>query len=239
MVRFGISVLVVFAAASLFAATEPSASWSGKTAASYLDGRMAWWMAWPTAARDHETFCVSCHTAVPYAMARPALRAALAESAPSAIERKLLDNVTKRVRLWNDVQPFYPDKKDEPKTAQSRGTESILNGLILSGYDAQIGKLSPDTRLALDNMWGQQLKTGESKGAWSWLQFHNSPWEGDSRYYGATLASIAAGTAPENYLAAPQIQDGLQLLPEYLVQQRDSQVLINRVMLLWSSTKVH
>src|SRR5258708_1834870 len=126
---------------------------------------MVWWMAWPTAARDHETFCVACHTAVPYAMARPALRAALAESAPSAIERKLLENVTKRVRLWNDVQPFYPDKKDDPKTAESRGTESILNALILAGYDAQTGKLSPDTRLALGNMWAQQLKAGESKGA--------------------------------------------------------------------------
>src|ERR1700704_6146600 len=103
MIRFGISMLAAGAIVSLFAATEPSPSWSGKAAASYLDGRMSWWMAWPTAARDHETFCVSCHTAVPYAMARPALRAALAESAPSAIERKLLDNVTKRVRLWKDV----------------------------------------------------------------------------------------------------------------------------------------
>ena len=230
---------MVFAAASLFSATEPSASWSGKTAASYLDGRMAWWMAWPTAARDHETFCVSCHTAVPYAMARPALRAALSESAPSAIERKLLENVTKRVRLWKEVEPFYSDKnRGDPKTAESRGTESILNAVILAGYDAQTGKLNPDTRLALDNMWGLQLKTGEAKGAWSWLQFHNSPWEGDSQYYGATLAAIAAGTAPENYLAAPQIQDGLQLLREYLVRQRDSQVLINRVILLWASTKV-
>src|SRR5258708_26665165 len=222
MVRFGISVLVVFAAASLFAATEPSASWSGKTAASYLDGRMVWWMAWPTAARDHETFCVACHTVVPYAMARPALRAALAESAPSAIERKLLENVAKRVRLWNDVQPFYPDKKDDPKTAESRGTESILNALILAGYDAQTGKLSPDTRLALGNMWAQQLKAGESKGAWSWLQFHNSPWEGDSQYYGATLAAIAVGAAPDSYRSSPAIQHGMKLLRDYLTHERDS-----------------
>jgi squalene-hopene/tetraprenyl-beta-curcumene cyclase len=239
MVRFGISILAMFAAVSLFAATEPSTSWSGKNAASYLDGRMAWWMAWPTAARDHDTFCVSCHTAVPYAMARPALRASLAESAPSAIERKLLDNVTKRVRLWKEVEPFYSDKtRGNPKSEESRGTESILNALILAGYDAQNAKLSSDTRLALDNMWAQQLKTGEAKGAWSWLQFHNSPWEGDSQYYGATLAAIAAGTLPDNYLSTPEIQDGMRSLSEYLVQQRDSQVLINRVMLLWASTKI-
>lgn len=226
-------MLVVCAVASLFGATESSNSWSGKAAASYLDGRMEWWMGWSTAARDHETFCVSCHTAVPYAMARPALRGALAESGPSAIERKLLDNVAKRVRLWKEVEPFYSGKtKDNPKTEESRGTESILNALILAGYDTQTGKLSADTRAALDNMWAQQLKTGEAKGAWSWLQFHNSPWEGDSQYYGATLAAIAAASAPDDY------RDGMQLLREYLVHERDSQVLINRVMLLWASAKL-
>src|SRR5258708_27570920 len=82
-------------------------SWDQKAAAAYLDQREGWWMEWSTAARDHETFCVSCHTAVPYALSRPALRKALAEAAPSANERRLLDNVTKRVRLWKEVAPFY------------------------------------------------------------------------------------------------------------------------------------
>src|SRR5436190_18069261 len=98
---------------SLFAQNPESAaasSWSEKAAAAYLDGRLVWWMGWPAAARDHQTFCVSCHTAVPYAMARPALRSALAEQAPTPIERRLLDNVTKRVRMWKEVEPFYPDK---------------------------------------------------------------------------------------------------------------------------------
>ena len=76
--------------------------------------------------------------------------------------------------------------------------------------------LSPDARLALENMWGEQLKTGEARGAWSWLQFHNSPWEGDSQYYGATLAAIAVGSAPGNYQSAPEIQDNMKLLREYL-----------------------
>src|SRR3954453_12654147 len=98
----------------------PSATWSDKAAANYLDGRMAWWMSWPQSARDHETFCVSCHTVLPYAIARPALRNALAESTPSATERKLIDNVTKRVRMWKDVEPFYPDAtRGVPKTAES------------------------------------------------------------------------------------------------------------------------
>lgn len=221
------------------AAASTFASWNSKAAGKYLDGRLTWWMGWPVAGRDHDTFCVSCHTVLPYALGRPALRAALQEQTPSPNERKLLDNVAKRVRMWNEAEPYYPDeKRGVPKTAESRGTESILNALILVTYDAPTGKLSPDTRLALDNMWAQQLKTGDARGAWSWLEFGNQPWEGESQYYGATLAAIAVGRAPASYPSAHEIQGGMNLLREYLVRKRDSQVLINRVMLLWASTKV-
>jgi len=236
-------ILAACLGVSIFATDEPSSianssSWSGKAAAAYLDGRMVWWMGWDVAARDHKTFCVSCHTVVPYAMARPALRATLAEHAPSATERQLLANVIKRVRMWKEVEPFYPDaKRGVPKTSESRGTESILNAVILVSYDAPTHKLSPDARLALDNMWGQQLKTGEARGAWPWLQFHNSPWEGDSQYYGAALAALAVGSAPGNYQTSPQIQNNMKLLREYLVRERESQILISRLVLLWASMK--
>ena len=94
--------------------------------------------------------------------------------------------------------------------------------------------MSGDTRLALENMWAEQLKTGEAKGAWSWLQFHNSPWEGDSQYYGAVLAAIAVGSAPGGYQNSPQIQDKVKLLREYLVEGFKSQKLIDRVLLVWT-----
>jgi squalene-hopene/tetraprenyl-beta-curcumene cyclase len=221
------------------AADQPSSAWSPKAAAAYLDGRLAWWMEWPSAARDHETFCVSCHTVAPYALGRPALRSALGERAPSPTERRLLDNVAKRVRMWKEVAPFYPDEtRGAPKTAESRGTEAIFNALILVSYDAPAGKLSPDARLALDNLWAEQLKTGEAAGAWQWLQFHNAPWEGDSQYYGTTLAAIAIGTAAGNYRSSPEIEDRLQLLRQYLVREREPQILIDRVILLWASTKL-
>jgi len=141
--------------------TKIVSSWDQKAAAAYLDQRAAWWMEWPKAARDHETFCVSCHTAVPYALSRPALRKSLAEAAPSANERRLLDNVTKRVRLWKEVAPFYSDAdRGIYKTVESRGTESVLNALMLVSNDAQGGQLSNDTRTALDNMWAEQQTTG-------------------------------------------------------------------------------
>ena len=220
--------------------TKIASSWDQRAAAAYLDRRAGWWMEWPKAARDHETFCVSCHTAVPYALSRPALRKALAEEVPSVIERRLLDNVTKRVRLWKEVAPFYSDAdRGAHKTAESRGTESVLNALILAGNDAQNGQLSHDTRTALDNMWAEQQTTGNKKGAWLWLRFDNEPWEADdSDYYGAALAAVAAGTAPENYRARPEIQNNVKMLRDYLNRECAAQTTINRVVLLWASAKV-
>lgn len=239
-----IGVLAISMATSLLAASPPAStstpgSWSPKAAATYLDYRESWWMGWPVAARDQGTFCVSCHTAVPYALARPALHAALGENTPSPDERKLLDNVTKRVRMWNTVEPFYSDKKTGPhKTAQARGTESVLNALILASYDARNGTLSADTRTAFDSMWALQLTSGETKGAWSWLQFDNEPFEAhDSDYYGAALAAVAAGAASGGYLAEPAIRNNLGLLRDYLNREYSRESPINHAVLLWASAK--
>jgi squalene-hopene/tetraprenyl-beta-curcumene cyclase len=221
-----------------------ASAWDQKAAAAYLDQRAGWWMGWQRAARDHDTFCVSCHTAVPYAMSRPALRAALGEQGLSANERKLLDNVTKRVRLWKEVAPFYTDAdRGVYKSVESRGTESVLNALILASNDASNGvssvHLSDDTRAAFENMWAEQQTTGLQKGAWLWLRFKNEPWEADdSDYYGAALAAIAVGTAPENYRAKPEIQNNLKMLREYLNRAYAAQTLSNRAVLLWASAKV-
>ena len=241
----GIGALATCVVAGLLSVSEPprtraARSWDPKAAAAYLDQRANWWMTWPVAARDHDTFCVSCHTAVPYAISRSALRGPLDETALSPGEQKLVANVTKRVRLWKEVAPFYNDKNDGPgKTVQSRGTEAVLNALILATYDARRGELSPDTRAALDNMWATQLTSGDKKGAWPWLQFNNEPWEAnDSAYYGAALAAVAVGTAPGNYRSMPGIQDNLKLLGEYLVDASAAQTPLNRVVLLWASAKL-
>ncbi len=209
-------------------------AWNQTAAAHYLDWREGWWTTWPTAARDHGTFCISCHTALPYALSRPSLRSALSEKAPSPEERELIDDVQRRVRLWSVTAPYYREKTDE-----SRGTEAILDALILASYDARNGKLNADTLSAFDHMWTVQQTTGGDKGAWSWLQFDNEPWEAsDSEYYGASLAAVAVGTAPGNYSATPEIQNHLRLLREYLERDYTTQTPINQVALLWASEKL-
>jgi len=198
------------------------------------------WRNWPAAARDHGTFCISCHTVLPYVLSRPALRGAQAEPGASDDELKILTNVRERVRLWNQSEPYYDDVGyGVGKAVQSRGTEAVLNALILANHDAQQGKLSADTESAFQNMWALQQTGGDSKGSWAWLTFGMEPWEAnDSAYYGAALAAIATGTAPENYRARQEIRPHLSLLLDYLNREAEKQSTTNRAVLLWAGMKL-
>ena len=235
-----VSTLAAVLARPAAAAPEAEPGWNAQAAATYLDARLDWWLAWPNSARDHGTACVSCHTALPYALARPSLRQVLKESARPAAEERMLANVTKRVRLWRDVEPFYPDQtRGLPKSSESRGTEAVLNALILATRDSDAGTLSEDSRLAFASLWALQMRNGALKGAWAWLNFRLEPWEAPgSPYFGASLAAIALGTAPGDYAATPEIQTQVTLLREYLREGADTQSLFNRLMILWASAKL-
>lgn len=255
MRKFGVTVGVLSAVSlavmvARASAPEPSAaSWNAKGAAAYLDTRMEWWSTWPKAARDHDTFCVSCHSAAPYAMARPVLRGHLGETVLSPQEQRLIANVSKRVQLWNEVAPYYPDQtRGVPKSSESRGTEAVLSALVLSARDAQAaagagtgastgsGTLRDDTRAAFANMWALQMKTGDLNGAWVWLNFHLEPWESPtSPYVGATLAAIAVGTAPGGYASSPEAKEGLAALRDFLQRGFSTQNVFNKVMLMAAS----
>ncbi|HEX3107141.1 MAG TPA: hypothetical protein VHQ22_22095 [Terriglobales bacterium] len=152
-----------------------------------------------------------------------------------------MDDVVKRVRLWDEIGPYYSDKDSGLyKTAESRGTEAVLNALILVTRDAQQQSLSPDTRDAFDHMWIVQETSGDTRGSWPWLAFgHEEPWEADdSRYYGACLAAVAIGKAPKGYQGDPKIQPRIDLLREYLKRHYSQESLINRLALLWASTEL-
>ena len=123
-----------------------------------------------------------------------------------------------------------------PKTSESRGTEAILNALILSTRDSRAGALSEDGKQAFANLWPLQFKNGDLKGAWAWLNFHYEPWESaDGTYFGAALAAVAAGSAPGAYATTGDVQEPLKLLRAYLQEHADKQSLFNRAMALWAS----
>jgi squalene-hopene/tetraprenyl-beta-curcumene cyclase len=230
------------AAAVLVAGTAATkrSDWNAKAAAAYLDARATWWTTWSGAKRDRGTYCMSCHTTLPYALARPELRKLVGETEPSTTENLILGNLLTRARSWRDVEPWYPDQtRGIPKTSESRAIEAVMNALVLSRRDAAVGKLSEDTRIALDVMWALQMKTGPESGAWTWLNFKLEPWESpNSPYFGASLAALAAGSAPEGYLGAADVVPRVKALREYFQRQHAKVSLLNQAYGLWASSGI-
>jgi hypothetical protein len=212
-------------------------SWNPTAARQYLDSRETWWQGWGRAQKDHGTLCVSCHTQATYALARPALRSRSGERRPSEQERVMLASVEKRVREWKDVQPFYSDAVyGAGKEVESRNAESVLNAIILASYDAPQGHLSERTRLAFDNAWALQSKTGPDAGAWVWQNFDYTPWESkESQYHWAALMVVTVGKAPGTYRNDPKIAGNLSLLIEYLRSHYEAQPAVNKVVALWAA----
>lgn len=198
-------------------------------------------MQWNGAQRGQSTFCVSCHTSLPYLLARPQLDRMLGEANASPDEEKLIEDVTQRVHDWSTDRPYYSDSKEKPHQSQdARGTESVLNAFILVSRNSGTGHLSDDARLALDHMWNQQLRTGAQEGAWRWQQFGLEPWESrNSVYYGATLAAAATGMTPLEYQNSPAVHQHIALLREYLDREYADQCLLNRIELLWAAGRFH
>ncbi len=232
---------VVIFGRHLEAGPSDALGWDAKAAAAYLDGRAEWWTTWPNAARDRGTYCMSCHTTLPYALARPALRGPLGEREPSASEQKIFGNLMTRARNWREVEPWYPDQtRGIPKTSESRAIEAVMNALLIVRRDASTtGQLSDDGRTALGVMWNLQMKTGPNSGAWTWLNFNYEPWESpNSPYFGASLAALAVGSAPFGYAAAPEIQENLKALRGYFAREHGKVALLNQLMALWAGGSI-
>jgi squalene-hopene/tetraprenyl-beta-curcumene cyclase len=241
-------VLVLLASAFLRAGGE-SSDWKPATAGNYLDERTKTWFAFAPAVRGEgttQTTCVSCHTLVPYALARPVLRKLAGAAPPTTYEEKLLAQTRKRVASWAELNtaPFglLYDFNDQKKK-ESWGTEAISNAVVFAFDDHYQGRTTPSevTRQAFANLWRVQVQTGNQKGSWDWLDFQYEPWESKgARYYGAALAAIAVGTAPGYYRpgADADTDTRVQLLRGYLRDGFAGQHLFNRAWALWASTKL-
>src|SRR6516162_5426864 len=80
----------MFMLLSLIAAPLFSEEWDARLAAQYMDSRQQVWTTWPIAIHSGVA-CVSCHTGLPYLVARPALRSQLGEkSGPTLYENVLV-----------------------------------------------------------------------------------------------------------------------------------------------------
>ena len=235
-----LSAMSWFAGSQALRAEDVGASWNPSKAAAYLDSRAVWWSEWSGAARDHGTYCISCHTTLPFALARPRLRAVLHETRPSTAEGRIMDNLLTRVKLGRDAEPFYPDQtRGIPKTSESRAIEAVMNALVLARRDAEVGTLSAEAKVSLDAMWALQMKVGTNAGAWTWLNFNYEPWESaNSPYLGASLAALAVGAVPAHYAESPDLQGNIAALRAYFQKQFPNESTLNRLMALWASSGV-
>lgn len=234
-----------FAFLTYWEGTRPTGSpsgylpkWDPAKAATYLDTRELWWQNWLPAKRAQGTYCVSCHTALPYAMARPLLPEASGQIAAPTPETDLISNIARRVTNWAQMPPYYSDHAGPGKAGQSRATEAVLNAVILASYDTRIGQLRPVTRTAFEEAWALQETSGSEAGGWQWQDFQLEPWESaESAYQGAALLAEKVENAPDGYATALSTLPYLNRQWDYLQRGYSQQSVMNQLYVLWASAK--
>lgn len=235
------TVLALVASLSVRAGAPPTdavSGWDPAAAARYLDARMdLWWTRAKTLkSGDDETKCLSCHTAIPYALARPALRQAMGITTATAHETRIVDTVHTRLAHLDQQQPFYDHTED--KKVESRGVEAVLSAFLMTSHDADSGATAPgaDTSKAMARLWTVQ----RADGAWDWLNFGLEPYESsDAVFHGATVAALAAGS-PTGTIASRDAAGvaGVEKLRGYLRANQGSQRLFNRTWMLLASSRL-
>ena len=210
-------------------------AWDQAAAARYLDARMdVWWQNAKTLrTAATEVKCLSCHTAVPYTLARPALRKAQGITTPTAHETRVLDTARARIAYASSDQPYYDHTED--KKVESRGVEAVLNALIVTTYDAGPAVPSAESRAAMSRLWQVQ----RADGAWDWLNFGLEPYETpDAAFYGAVLAALAAGSESGRRASQDAAgQAGIEKLEKYFRSAYAAQRVFNRTWALLASSR--
>jgi squalene-hopene/tetraprenyl-beta-curcumene cyclase len=164
--------------------------------------------------------CTACHTMLPYLMARPALAGV---SPPPGDVRRFFEEVVAGKR---EAMPNYTCKDVDSAVAIGVAAALALNDR------GTTGKLHPLTRQALERMWKRQ----RADGGWEW-PFRDTPPLKVSEHYGATLAAVAAGMAPDDYAQSPAAKAGLAGVRRFL-DKTPAVSLHERAMVLWAAAYV-
>src|SRR5271169_6461584 len=84
--------------------------WNAGLAAQYMDSRQKEWVAWPMALKSGVA-CVSCHTGLPYLVARPALRQALGQKTGPTLYEDVLDASIRAAVIRTDAKDLFDGLK--------------------------------------------------------------------------------------------------------------------------------
>ncbi len=163
--------------------------------------------------------CAACHTLPPYLMARPYL-AALSPEPPEV--RQFFETIVEQRR---EGEPSLP--------GDSVSAVVIEVAVALAFHDrATTGKLHPRTRQELDRMWTLQRPDG----GWEW-PFRDTPPLKSDEHYGATLAALGVGLAPEDYARTAAARKGMAGVRKFL-RAHPPTSLHQKAMLLWAGQHV-
>src|SRR3954470_14123075 len=100
---------------------------------------------------------------------------------PSAQEDRLIGDTSRRWETYATHQVLYDF--NERRQIESRGTEAVLNAVILTSADRakHLSEPGPATKTALARLW----ETQRPDGRWDWLEFGLEPWETtEAAYHG-------------------------------------------------------
>ena len=212
-------VVLLWVAACVLAittSTRGDEKWDPALAAKYLDGRQEAWLAWKPA-QSPDGPCISCHTGMPYLLARPALRRVLKEATPTKYETGLI------ARLES--------KAGAKPAAALQGVETIFAAMFVNDAVAR--------QRTFDQLWALQKADGALKGGWQWYNANLDPWETAAQFrYGAAFAALAIGSAPASFRESPDTRDRIRALAGFLQDEVASRPLHVRLMMLWASTKL-
>lgn len=163
---------------------------------------------------QRERKCMTCHTNYAYLVT--------------------FSEVDARRPVYGEVRKFAEELVEQrwPAKKPRWDAEVVMTALALAVGDASTGKLHPTTRKALDRMWTVQ----KPDGGWDWLKCGWPPMESDD-YFGATVAVLAAGRAPEEYVKTPAAEEGLRKARGYL-QKNSAPSLHHQGMRMWASKYV-
>ena len=178
-------------------------------AARYLDtASLAW---------QHSRDCATCHTNMPYMMARPALSGALPDSG----------------EVHEFFQSYFTERWESGRKAPKKPYAPVVVGTGLVFHDVQTtGKLAPETRGTLDIMW----KTQRADGGWTIPTCGWAPMEVDD-HFAVTLAAVTVGIAPDGYAKTEAATAGLEKVRDYL-KANPPNSLHHRAMIAWASLRV-
>jgi squalene-hopene/tetraprenyl-beta-curcumene cyclase len=160
-----------------------------------------------------ERKCFACHSDYPFLFTRPL--------------------VSWKSPAHEQLRSQLESLAEHPRDVKYRVAESVLVASVLAQNDAlTTGRLHPSTRKALDRMWSVQ----RADGGFDWMKYNQPPSEIDD-HYGATMAAIGAGAAPDNYAQSPGAKAGLDNIRRYFRNNPPTN-LHQRAMLLLASLSV-